>query len=100
MDAMAPELPALQSRVLADTSSSGISSDACAGADVEEETGSVDEQATRKEDVTNALTLRKIGSLIFPDYVDPAYLPVSHTVRLPPDMMQINSRDGVEGRFD
>ena len=59
-----------QSRVLADTSSSGTSSDACAGADVEEETGSVDEQATRKEDVTNALTLRKIGSFILGDYVE------------------------------
>lgn len=60
----------LQSRVLADTSSLGISSDACAGADVEEETGSVDEQATKKEDVTNALTLRKIGSFILGDYVE------------------------------
>ena len=60
----------LQSRVLADTSSSGISSDACAGADVEEETGSVDEQATRKEDITNALALRRIGSFIFGDYIE------------------------------
>lgn len=77
--------------MLADASSSGISSDACAGADVEvmgaaeeEEPGVVDVQATRKEDVTNALTLIRMGSFIFPDYVDSARLPVSHTVRLPP----------------
>ena len=83
-----------------------MTSDACAGteaevtgASVEEETGVVDEQATRNEEVTNALTLRKMGSFIFPDYVDSARLPVSHTVRLPPDMRQINSRDGVAGRF-
>jgi len=64
---MASGLPVLQSRVLADTSSSGITSDA--GAAEEEESGVVDEQATRKEDVTNALTLRKIGRFIFSVYV-------------------------------
>jgi len=54
------------------------------GAAEEEEPGVVDVQATRKEDVTNALTLIRMGSFIFPDYVDSARLPVSHTVRLPP----------------
>jgi len=61
----------LQLRVLADTSSSGITSDA--GAAEEEESGVVDEQATRKEDVTNALTLRKMGSFMFPVYVTPRF---------------------------
>lgn len=50
----------------------------------EEETGVVEEQATRKEEVTNALTLRKMGRFIFLDYVDLVRLPVSHTVRSPP----------------
>lgn len=91
--------------MLAATSSSGITSDAGAGAEVtgaaeEEETGVGDEQATSKEEVTKALTLRKMGRFIFLDYVDFARIPVSHTVRSSPDMMQINSCDGVEGRFD
>jgi hypothetical protein len=68
---MASGLPVLQSRVLADTSSSGITSDA--GAAEEEEPGVVDVQATRKEDVTNALTLRKMGSFMFPVYVAPRF---------------------------
>lgn len=93
--------------MLAATSSSGTSSDVCAGAGAEvtgtaedEETGVVEEQATRKEEVTNALTLSRMGSFIFLDYVDFAHLPVSHTVRSPPDMMQINLQDWVAGRFD
>lgn len=54
-------------------SSSGTSAEVCAGDDAEiigvaevQETGVADEQATRKEAASNALTLRKMGSFIFP----------------------------------
>ena len=58
--------------MLAAASSSGTTSGVCAGTEAlvigasdEDETGVGDEQATRKEEVTNALTLRSTGSFIF-----------------------------------
>ena len=81
--------------MVAATSRTGTTSVVCAGteADVtgasdEEEAGVVDEQAARREDVTSAVALRKMGSFIFPDYVCFVCSPVSHTVSSPPDMRQ------------